>query len=502
MAKQKTQSIAHGGRVTGSFEVEPGRRVFGELAIDGRDTLLYLRDDDFFHTHGLNEGYLKGQAHDLTCLSLFNCITLSGPGRGSRGDECYTFAELFPHHIVHGQSYIEPGEKTVRMISFSIDDGHTIFHDFDAFGTVLDPTPHIDAVANANRRVTERDAPIGPNPAIMYFAGRSELLALPTWIGKVHAGHRVSHRFGVKGVALESEIAFTVEFDDPVDFYDALDRSSVLMRFLELMIGRPQSQRDVLLTIGDAMEPAVLEVHAMYPLFRSADASRRGPSVHDVLINPLRAQAEFEVVMANWIALDEERRDARLRFHNAFNMQRYYTEDRLVAAANMFDILPRSAVPRKVELSKPLAVARVNARKIFDGLSQSAERDSMLSALGRLGSSSLPQKAAYRAGIITDAAPGLVPDLKFVVREAIKCRNHYVHGSPGSFDYRAYNEAVPFFTSTLEFVFGASELIEAGWDIKAWRGEGFGGHSYGELIAGWKLRLKEVVDHIAAAKGP
>jgi len=53
-----------------------------------------------------------------------------------------------------------------------------------------------------------------------------------------------------------------------------------------------------------------------------------------------------------------------------------------------------------------------------------------------------------------------------VLNEAVDCRNHYVHGSTPKFDYTQNFDMVCFFTDTLEFVFAASELIEAGWNIR------------------------------------
>jgi hypothetical protein len=43
-----------------------------------------------------------------------------------------------------------------------------------------------------------------------------------------------------------------------------------------------------------------------------------------------------------------------------------------------------------------------------------------------------------------------------------------VHGSTQTFDYWSNFEAVNFFIDTLEFVFATSDLLEAGWDLKAW----------------------------------
>jgi hypothetical protein len=55
----------------------------------------------------------------------------------------------------------------------------------------------------------------------------------------------------------------------------------------------------------------------------------------------------------------------------------------------MFDILPSPVVPSDVPLTDELKTAQAAGRKIFENLKTSPERDSILSALGRLGKSSL-----------------------------------------------------------------------------------------------------------------
>ncbi|MCL4500959.1 MAG: hypothetical protein M1438_03760 [Deltaproteobacteria bacterium] len=77
----------------------------------------------------------------------------------------------------------------------------------------------------------------------------------------------------------------------------------------------------------------------------------------------------------------------------------------------------------------------------------------------------------YWCKFLIDKVVDRFPDLFPVTDEAVNCRNHYVHGSPPSFDYRDYSsgfDAITFFTDTLEFVFAASDLIEAGGDVKGW----------------------------------
>ena len=106
--RRRADQLDTGARITGTFEVEPGREVFGELTLEEDRTRLFLRDDDFFHTLALADNYLKGRAHDLSCLSLFDCITMTGPGSGSSGKQSYTFADVFPHHVTQGQQHLGP----------------------------------------------------------------------------------------------------------------------------------------------------------------------------------------------------------------------------------------------------------------------------------------------------------------------------------------------------------------------------------------------------------
>jgi hypothetical protein len=134
----------------------------------------------------------------------------------------------------------------------------------------------------------------------------------------------------------------------------------------------------------------------------------------------------------------------------------------------MFDLLPSDAVPQNAELSLDFKEVRDSFRKALRVLPPSGERDGVLDALGRAGNSSLRSKIEYRAGLLPEAIMARLPQLAMVIREGVRCRNHYVHGSEPSFPYNEHFDAVPFFVDTFEFLFGASDLIESGWDIEAW----------------------------------
>ena len=112
--------------------------------------------------------------------------------------------------------------------------------------------------------------------------------------------------------------------------------------------------------------------------------------------------------------------------------------------------------------------AKERCSNICKELPVSPERDSLLSALGRVGKSTLKNKIRYRSKLLSEAVGERFPDLDTVTDEAVNCRNYFVHGSEPRFDYGNYPDVWNFFTDTLEFVFAASDLIEAGWDVKAW----------------------------------
>ena len=54
-----------------------------------------------------------------------------------------------------------------------------------------------------------------------------------------------------------------------------------------------------------------------------------------------------------------------------------------------------------------------------------------------------------------------------MIRLAVQCRNYYTHGgderNAGAVDFWDF-DVVHFLTQTLEFIYGASELLECGWD--------------------------------------
>lgn len=451
---------------TGLFTIS-GKEIYGELTFAGKETSLHLTNREAFDVQDLPGRCIKGTLFDLTKVTLLDCIT-PGTGHTYGGNEQFYFANIFPHYVLFGDCHIDPNDKVITEVHFVVDDASVLFYDFDAFGFLLDANPYIEQIAHANQ--IDRYITIGPRPEILYFTGKHEIFTADTVLGRISAYHSPTHSFGgPNGIYLKNKIFTAIVFKEYKAFDETIDHTLTLLRYLEIFIGRPQNLLRMNLNIkSDGKRPNILNVYwSLRPKRKVYDNGER-PQPSDVLLDAVRQSSDFSIVLENWLSRHQDWHNARKRFSNSFVQQHSYSIDRLIGSANMFDILPSSAVPPKISLPKEIRDARDSCIGIFKELPPSPERDSILSALGRIGKSALKQKIRHRAKFITEKVGERFPDLFMVIDEAVNCRNHYVHGSEPRFDYSNEFDSVVFFITTLEFVFAASDLIEAGWDIGVW----------------------------------
>jgi hypothetical protein len=453
---------------TGKFFVSPGRAVAGELTIAGPDSSIVLRDDAVFPIGAEPNLCITGTLYDQTKITLIDCVRTaqSTHTRPQDGVKSHSVT-LFPHFIAQGSLHLVPDTPSVRDLSFTFDDITSLFYDFDAFGGAVDATAFIDPIVSANAKQFGRKIRTGPSPEIAYFAGERLIMAADTAIGHVRVEHHPSWPVGgPQGVKIENEIRVSITPVAPVTLNEAIDRLMSLLRFIAIAVGRKQNLPRVVVRVGEAASP-VLTVHwSDYPRRKGhVEGARDSPQPADLPLDSIHRREEFVAVLQSWLARDQERRIARARIDDTCAQGNHYSVDRLVAAANAFDQLPESAVPKAVALTPAVAAAKQACEEIVGALPPCDERQSLLSALGRLGTASLKQKVRHRASIIIAAASGRFPDLDFVCNQAVNCRNHFVHGSDFDFELEAPSSNQSFLTDTLEFVFIASELIEAGWDL-------------------------------------
>lgn len=485
-----------GFRKVGKFTLNSGVEVFGELSLKGMETSLDLYADEPFTLHDHSD--IVGMLYeDWKKVSLINCFFRTGRcGNFSKENTTYVFANLFPHLILFGNQHISSDDQLIERISFFIDDNHTLFYDTTAFGIIhMNARSHLERLFDEEKYEKKRGKKIeiGSHPRVFYYTGKFEIISIDTVFGKISANNYGSERLSAnKGISLGNTIKIDVDFKIRKTIEESIDSARNIVKFLEIIAGRPQNISKITCSSksADEQRDIFFDVYLCATICHEID-NRDNLLPSDLPIQAALKPDEFSRVLKCWTEHHEERRDARNRFSTAFAHQNNYTVDRLVGAANMFDILPASACPQPVVIPVDLEEARCNARKMFKSLPVSPERDSVLNALGRIGKPSLKRKVRHRAKWITDIVSEKFPEIELVIDQAIDLRNYYVHGTDTKIDYGNNNQALFFLTDTLEFIFAASDLVESGWDIAAWiEQRPFHTHPFGRYLASYRERLE------------
>lgn len=492
MTKKRATRREH-TRFLGTYELPGAQHVVGELALKGSNTSLILHSDECLQ-HVEANSCIKGTAYTGENLTLIDCRS---PGTGqttSSGAPTRYHARVFPHFVVIGKHHVESLESCISAIHFSTTDLSTLFYDFDAFGLVANARPIIDTVLQERRLLRPVEA--GEDPLVFYFTGKTCITEVQTALGKVSVHHRPSHTLGgPEGVYVKNRIVVSIEPENPVKFDDALSGMYDMATFLSMAAGRAQGIEHIHITVGHAGDgaPQMLAVHPSFRWKANGKSDQHKPHPADVPLDPVRERTEFDAVLANWLSRHTEWRISRSRYLACLRKANRYGPDRLVAAANMFDILPASALPAGSPLQADLAATRDACAELFKKHPPGSERDRALSDLGRLGRLSLPKKVAHRVSIVEVMFGTRLPDLQLVSSVAIRCRNFFVHGSSGDFDFNALEPFVPFLTDALEFIYSASDFIDAGWDAKRWNSEAHSwGHNFARFRWGYGSTLSEL----------
>lgn len=471
--------------------------VTGELTLNRGKTSLYAHDPGFFRPDANADRCIRGELYDLTKVSLIDCNAPPFTGSASvAGGGEYKFTDIFPHYVVYGRRHLGPAERVIRQVSFVVDDAATVFYDFDTFSHAMRPRRLIRRIVKAQAEGVKRTIEVGRYPHIAYFTGKGQIFSVDTVLGTISATHNPQTNWGGPGgVFIKNVISVNIDFGQPTDFKNAVDALVTVHMFLSMVAGRRQNIPNILLQVGQRRTNRVyLDVYWSSPPRREETDDRRAPQPSDL---PLMAAAEpgrFGAVLQNWLDRHESWRESRGRFISSLCQGHSYGVDRLIASANMFDILPPDAVPKTVPISDEVRKAHAEAKTLFKALPESYERTSILDALGRIGKSSLRHKIWHRAKPLTSTFAKRFPGLAAVIDLAVDCRNHYVHGGKTRADYTAnFFATVPFLTDTLEFVFGASDLIECGWDMAEWMERGTTmSHPFGRYAASYLDNLRQL----------
>ena len=477
----------------GTFSDPSNQQANGSLTLSGRESQLLLWSDTPLNISASTT--IIGVLDDLTKVSLIGC-TVRTEGHVGKGAKTRHKYHVSPQCVLLGSRHISDNKAIVREISFVLEHAVALFHDPDAYGTIFDNAAATAMVAKINNPKSSFE--VRDSNWISYYTGKESVFTTDTVIGRVSANHTPVFTIGNDhDHGLEKGTELSIKFDEPLSVTESLHRIGRLLQFFDLVLGFTQNVSSINVHTGFDDPSHSFELYAIGYAGRqsTSEESESGSSLRStVLIHPVDDSIEFGNVLRAWLDRDDEWRTARIRLSHDWGKQ-FYPYNRIIAAANVFDLLPNSVYGDKPSLTSELSAAVDDARKIFRSLPQSQERDDILGYLGRVGGWRLKQKITSRANTICDSIGKLLPEFGTVIDEAVNLRNHYVHGTPSHLRSDQRLKSLLFLTNSLEFTFFASDFIDAGWDIADWCSRGRPiGHPFHNFLVHYKEDLKVLKD--------
>ena len=386
------------------------------------------------HLHGVSERGL---------VSLISC-SIAGWHRSPMAMS----RTVRSYYAVFGNDHIHPEQQEIRKIQFGFQDLHSVFGRLgrDAFNTIADPDQRI--IDSIERYKPDHALSISgyKRPVILYFTGKTDLLpATDTVLGRVSAQRAVHWNWSVSGTSVADYPSITIDFaDEHATLEAAIDKMNDVRSFFAWMLGYSPKYANVKIFTKHP-ETGIPDTELDVFMSNRGGATGFEDRIQEsMLIIPSRQPNVFMQVMDKWLDRNKNRERPNTSFFSLMRgMHTIVYQDRMCVAANVFDQLPGGG--------NMLNVARNRYRK-------TVYRHLRLRRMDQ------------------------------VIEAAVNCRHHITHGSTkhdanthGAI-YSDYG-TVNFLTNALRFVYGASELIECGWDMRHWlKSHSRRGHPFGVFV--------------------
>jgi len=473
----------------GTFSVAPNQQANGSLTLAGLESQLHLWSDSPLDIS--SNSTINGVLENLTRVSLIGCNVRS-EGHVGKGVQIRYKYLVLPQCVLFGSCHFSGNESVVHEISVVLEHAVALFHDFEAYGSIFNNAAATAMVAKFDNPDTAVD--IEDYSWISYYTGKRSVFISDTVIGRVSANHTPVFTTGYdRDHGLKKVTELSIKFDKPLPVIESLQRMGRVLQFFDLVVGYAQNVSSISVRTGYDNPSHFFELYAIgYAEWRSTGEEPKSGNVlrTTVLIHPVDDPTEFSNVLKSWLERDVGWRTARIRLAHDWG-KRFYHYNRIIAAANVFDLVPHEVYGNKPSLAANLSDALDASRKIFCDLPPSDERNDILGYLGRVGGWRLKRKIAFRAENICDSIGQLLPEFETVMYEAVNLRNHYVHGSPTRIRSDQKLPLLRFLTNSLEFIFFASDFIDAGWNIVDWCSKSRPiGHPFHNYLVNYKEDLK------------
>ena len=464
--------------IKGVFEIGHDRQIAGSIEVKKNhavdSAIVSLVDNEFLH---LNYGDSLYGVTEAGRASLHDCAQAVSSHTQWHDFGLYHGDAPF-RCVLFGEEFIKPEERCIHGIEFSLvgSDASVFTGDLSSkHGSIFNPSKAtLDALKN------ELNAPDNDFSAsgsvVTYYKGDSRVLSeFKTSCGTIHiwrpwsmSGHNMHNDY---------EPRINIRFDNELlTVDDSVSRMFEIRQFFTWIMGYAPIWEDLAVYTSREFDAENrTSMGNFYDLFipqeSKEDNGLKNRRFQGALIDGIGHSEHFIDVMNNWLKrnINYKRRQANVRLFGSFDgTSRKVLEDRIVAAANMFDLLPdedkpaSSELPQKVQSTIDCAMQEI--RKEMD---QGSQRDDLLTSLGHLKSSTTRLRAtiSHRADIVIQLiGEDRLPNINADIRLAVNCRNYYTHGRASSEVDFGDPTTVWYLAVTLEFIYMVSELTLCGWD--------------------------------------
>ena len=450
-----------------------------EIQGEGFNTTFLLRSAEEINIEELCGAALMGTLDDQYAITLLDTFDLRS-GTTFNGPKCSYFARLGAHWLIKGLVHLPPNEPVVKSVQFSNDDLLALVHVPSVIGSSSLPATEL-----AKYDETYRFRPHQEKVLVTYANPPEELLNVQLPFGSITCKADVNTLFGApRYIRYSAKNIMGINFDPPVDFKKARKHTSDLLLLIDLLTGRTQKNYEFDLIAQSGEDIRKLSVIGLTKRTYDYDISHRlHLSPYDVLVGYSGDKENLSAIISAWFEMIETAREAVLRFLSAFGKYSKYDHDRLIGVANAFDILPEPFFSQKKELDPTFTEAMEQCKKVLKEIPECPGKSSVLGAIGRVGEMSLTSKICDRASRLKDLGPDRLPGMDTMISLAVNCRNHFVHGSKSRRNYASDANLMVHLTDCLEFIFGASILVDCGWDITQWaKGARRGKHPFNHFL--------------------
>jgi len=494
-------SITYGKPLEATFRVD-GREVGGYVLLNrgshqaGKAVLV---SDTPFHVPVDSDmkdvqGMCRGRK-----MSLLYCHA----GRCSLGSGVPPMdvisCELRFRYAMFGEHHLSRDDRKIEGMAFTFKHADTMLTNigYDAFGQILRPSREcLDALKQeietnelCHNRMPDDFCHDG-SAIVKYYTGKSELFSdTPTVLGIIGATRRASWWDNVT----PNNPFLTIGFkDDPVTLEEAFDKMRTVQQFFTWMTGFAPRWPGLTVYIS-ADDSHGTFVYCPVEWDETQDDHNHARH-RNMLIDPSRDPDKFLEVLVEWLRRNDcpKRSVANTAFFESMpGMFTRLTQQILRQAADALDMLPSEDKPELPPIPEPirdiLSAAHARIKDLGEHESNPVY-SRVLNDLGRLNSYvNLRNTVEHRAGIIlAHLEDDRMPRLKELGHMAVLCRNYFTHNNqkkvPSHVDFTNYH-TVNLLAKTLQFIYGASELVKCGWDMNAWLPTSFAQfHTFGFYV--------------------